>query len=80
MTIDYKQIEEASTAHLSNVGMRDTDVPDLFDIKEILIEDSKHSSELKHLEKVIAISAGRVMAGSYDKVCFHNKLNNDTNT
>ena len=68
MTIDYKQIEETSTTHLSNVGMRDTDVPDLFDIKEILIEESKHSSEFKHLKKVVAISAGRVMAERFEKV------------
>ena len=74
MTINYTQIEGTITSHLSNVGLKSTDVADLFDIKEILIEDDKHANELDHVKKVIAISVGRLLANRVKQVlaCFSN--------
>ena len=68
LTIDYKEVESTITSHLSNVGMRSIDVPDLFNTKEILIEEEKHSAELQHIEKVVANTVGRILGGRIEQV------------
>ena len=68
MTIDYKEVERINTSDLSDIGMDSREIPNLFDKKEIMIEDPKHEEELKHVESLFANSVGRLLAKRLEKV------------
>ena len=68
MCIGYKQIERSDTSHLSDEVMVGSEVPKLFDLQEILIEEIKHIDELKHVQKVVANTIGRLLGDHVEKV------------
>ena len=68
MTIDYKEVEAISTSHLSDAGMNSSEIPYLFDEREIMIEDEKHKEELKHVKTVVANTVGRLLGDKVKKV------------
>ena len=68
MTIEYKEVEGSSTSHLSDKAMIRSEVPNLFDLREILIEEPKHEVELKHIKKVVANTVGRLLGDQFDQV------------
>jgi hypothetical protein len=75
LTIDFKQVEGTITSHLSNIGMSSMEVPNLFDQKEILIEEEKHTLELRHIEKVVANTVGRLIGDRLEQVCLFSSFN-----
>ena len=68
MTAAFKQVERSDTSHLSDQAMKGSEVPNLFDVSEIMIEETKHTAELTHLKKVVANTIGRLLGDQLDQV------------
>ena len=71
MTIAFKQVEKSETSHLDDKEVYGSEVLDLFDVSEILIENEKHTKELSHVNKLAANSVGRLLGGLVEKVCIY---------
>ena len=68
MTVAFKEVETLDTSHLNDQEVNGNEVTKLFDVSEILIEESKHEDELSHANKVAANSVGRLLGSLVNKV------------
>ena len=68
MCIGYKEIERIDTSDLSEEVMIGSEVPKLFDVKEIILSEDKHHEELNHVKKVVANTVGRLLSDKVEKV------------
>ena len=68
MTVAFKEVETLDTSNLNDQEVNGTEVTKLFDVNEILIEESKHEDEFSHGKKVAANSVGRLLGSLVKKV------------
>ena len=61
MTIKFIQNEKNDTSHLNCESMSSCLIPNLFNMKQILIEDQKNNTEFKHIKKVLSNTLGRLL-------------------
>ena len=62
MTVEYRETEKVDTSHLSQEPMGREEVLALFTPALVMMKDEMHKEELEHLNKVILVTTGRVLA------------------
>lgn len=70
MTIQYIEVEKRDTKHLNSHSMCSSEVPSLFDLKQVLMEEDKNAVEFNHIKKVIGNTVGRLLGEKNEQVTY----------
>ena len=65
MTVEYRETEKVDTSHLCQDPKGREEVLALFTPALVMMKDDRHKEELEHLNKVLIITTGRVLADAF---------------